>query len=375
MAAATAAQIMALHQDFLAQARPYYGQPWNSVNFGTAAGNSQQIRIPNAMLLAKTFLLVSGTMSVSIPATSDTGLTVEGFYALIPNVQQSVGLSAKPVDCSAHFLQTEVGMDYPQYEDTANMVILDSGVPAVFPISNTTGAAVVHNLTYSFVVEVANIYSEAGLQSLILMQNQKVAGNYVVSWLGSGTPQNIFTKVSGTAATITNLTGTVQFASELYPVPSDPTQGAPDLTRYVIKNETQYPIANSKAIVNIDPGLEILRVIIHLVNGTTGVIDEGNALGLEQIKWSWNGGAVSQIDTVTGVLTYLGQRRYAPFVVNQLGNGVYILDFDRQAPREWFNSTGVTDLKLQFTFGSTPPTETVANILIESMLDISQPTS
>ena len=364
-AAVTAQQLADLHQAFLDGAKPFYGEPYATVNFGTAAQTSNQIRIPNAMLLSRSFLLVEGSATISIPATSTVDFTEEGLYALIPNVSQSVGLSAKPIDVSAYTLAQKLGMDYPAYQESENMNVTGT----TFPYANTTGAPVSESFDFSFVVDAPNVYSEAGLQGLIMMQNQSVAGNFTISWSGTTAENAIFTATTGTNATFTALSATVTLASELYPVPNSIAQGAPDLTRYPILQETQYPLTGAKTIVSIDPGLEIMRVILHMYNG--GVYDAANALQLQTIKWSWNGGAVSQIDTGVWVLNFLAQKRYANTVISQIGKGTYILDFDRQSPREWFNSTGVTDLKLQFTFGATPAANSYVNIALESMLDIS----
>lgn len=365
--AISAAQIEAAHAAFLAQARPYYGEPYDNVTFGTAAATSRQVRIPNAMLLAKTFLIVNGSATISVPATSEVNFSSQGLYALIANVKESVGLSSSPIDCSGFFLAQKLMMDYPQYADSANVQV--SGT--TFPYNNTTGAAVNENFTFQFVIEAPNIYSEAGLQGLVLMQNNKVAGNYTVTWAGTSAP--VFEAISGTNATITALSATVQFASELYPVPTTPAGGAPDLTRYPIIQEQQYDLSTQKQVINIDPGLEIMRLTLHFFNA--GVYDATDTLNLQSVKWAWNGGAVSQINTVRQVLDFLARKRYSNSLLAFIGKGTLILDFDRQAPREWFDSTGVTDLKLTLNFAGAPAANSYVNVITESMLDITKPTA
>lgn len=309
---------------------------------------SNSLPLDKAKLLAGLLVHVKGVMTFDQPAGAPAPAFVDpeiGALNLVKALILSIAGSGVPLSASAYLLTRRMLAHYPamSYEVTAPL-----------PPANGGGAAVQTPENWEFYIPIDIAVDDRDLTGILLMQGRAANVDLRIQW---GAETDVVSLPNGTTAQFQGYAEVVGVRYELPPTP----QQLPPLSMIHVQEEFDTPVSTSGwTDVQLPVGDIYQRILLVPLAG--GLVDASNQMQIEGLRLRYSG-SYHQIDVPAGAAGFLSQLRSR----NSLGPAVYQLDFFADRPRNYLDSSNLTELKLQVQFGAQPPAGSAVRVFTERL--------
>lgn len=300
-----------------------------------------------ADLLVDVKLHLQGTMTFTQPAGAAAPSFSQGTaHSIFGQVMTMVGGAGPVINATGRSLYLLELAKHPAY--------VDSSSKAPLPPANGGGAQVVTQEAWDLWLDLPIAVSLNDLTGLLSLQERVGAVQQQLVW---STESGILNLPNATTAAFA---GQATLDVRRYLIPADP-RSWPDLGWVHIVEELVQPIVAGGVAtrVNLPPGDEYLRIILE--PNSAGAPDATNALGFSLVNLNY-GGFQQEYRSAENLQfeSQLHDRQNLPA-------SAYILDYNRDAPRDRLNTAGQTQINLDLTFANVPPANSFVRVLTERL--------
>lgn len=299
-----------------------------------AAGQQgQPLRITQAKLLSRLFVTVTATLSDSTATTIDLA-EARAPYNLIERLQIRLAGSDDPINISGWELYQWMIAAHPSYIDPDSFDLTDQG-------------------EFKLHFEVPITVSRRDLTGLIMMQARSTNAEVIIDWAD---PTDVVTTDGDPS-----FSGSAQVLGEFFEIPRN--RGSwPDLSR--LHQVRSFPTPINNAGINeifLPTGDVYQRLQFHVISG--GALDDTNALGLQNLELDYSQ-SYTQFDLDFDTLNLIN----AVDQGNTQQTGVYTIDLSQAPPRDYLDTSQITDLKAVFDFANAPPANSSVVTVVEQLV-------
>jgi hypothetical protein len=306
----------------------------------------------------ETFLLhvqLAGTITQVANEPSAPAIAPNGLGAIFANVRAVLSGQDNPVDVSGRWLPVREAAEAHAFVDSSSYTL---------PKQNTTSSQVVGNWSIDAVLRVPIALSKKSKpgdwspRGLIYVQDDTVSLNL---FLLCGQLTDFLSVATGDTIALTS--GTVSIRQDGMTIPADP-YSAPDLSEIHTMTSTQYPtVQGTTTLVPLITGDVYTRLGFAVVL-PSGQVDATNSAGLSSVTLQY-GGNYRKEDSLSPE-----EMRYRNAIDDSAAvpQGFYMFDWARDWPRNVFDSSKVTDLRLRLDFASAPAAGTLIEWFAEQLV-------
>jgi hypothetical protein len=306
----------------------------------------------------ETFLLhvqLAGTINQIANEPSAPAIQPNGLGAIFANVRAVLSGQDNPVDVSGRWLPIREAVEAHAFVDTSTYSL---------PAKNTTANPVVGNWSIDAVLRVPIALSKKSKpgdwspRGLIYVQDDTVSLNL---FLLCGQLSDFISVATGDTINLTS--GSVSVRQDGMTIPSDP-MSAPDLSEIHTMTSTQYPaVQGTRTLVPLITGDVYTRLAFAVIL-PSGQVDSTNSAGLSAVTLKYGGNYRKEDSLSPEEMRF----RNAADDSAAVAQGYYVFDWSRDWPRNVFDSSKVTDLRLQLDFTAAPAAGTLIEWFAEQLV-------
>lgn len=297
---------------------------------------------------------LAGTIDQIANEPSAPAVAPNGIGAMFETVRDVFSGQDNPIDVAGRWLPVREAAETHGFVDTSAVKL---------PPQNNTAAAVVGNWSIDAVLRLPVSLSKKSKpgdwspRGLIMVQNDAVAVNL---YLTCGQLSDFLSVANGDTINLTS--GSVAVRQAGMTIPDDPLS-APDLSEIHTLTSTQYAAIQGKTtLVPLLPGDVYTRLGFAVVLAS-GQVDATNSAGLERVTVQY-GGNYRKMD---GISPEEMRFQSATDDSAAVPPGYYMQDWTRDWPRNVFDSSQVTDLRLRLDFSAAPAAGTLIEWFAEML--------
>lgn len=297
---------------------------------------------------------LAGTIDQIANEPSAPAIQPNGLGAVFSSIRQALSGRDNPLDVNGRWVPVRERVETKGFVDTAEVVL---------PPINNTAAAVVGNWSIDLILRLPIALSKKSKpgdwspRGMIMVQNDTVA-SYL--YLVCGQLSDFIQVAAGDTINLTS--GSIAYRQGGMTIPDDP-ESAPDLSEIHTMTSTPYQaVQGSKTIVPLITGDVYTRLGFAVVLAS-GQVDAKNSLGLTSVTLLY-GGNYRKMDSLSPQ-----QVRFQNATDDgaAVPSGFYVFDWTRDWPRNTFDSSQVTDFRLQLEFNAAPPAGTLIEWFAEQL--------
>lgn len=328
-------------QPFALSTRPLVVQQGSIAYQAGRTGNP--LPLLKSGLAARAVVNVNGSWQFNQPADAAAPtFTGGGPWNLAKSVSTIIGGGGYVNRASGLSLYTRELFAHPAFTDNSSYPLP--------PAAGAGGATPVED--WNLNLELPWVMSEDDLTGLLLLQSQNQQVNVEVTWAQASDIMNL---PNGTTATFT---GTASVDTELFALPANQASW-PNLSVLHTVEDYQYALSSTKQLINPPVGDVYTRIFV--MPWTNGAPDTTNALGLTEITLEY--GQYRQFTLSTNTQGFLNRLRDR----GNEGGGVYVIDLTKDAPRDYLDTSNMSQMNLWLYFDAAPPAGSYAVILLERL--------
>jgi hypothetical protein len=298
---------------------------------------------------------LSGTITQIANEPTAPALAPNGLGAIFENIRAVYSGQDNPLDVAGRWLPVRQQAEVHAFADTSTVTL---------PKQNTTASQVTGNWSIDAVFRLPVALSKKSKpgdwspRGLVFCQDDAVSINL---YLTCGQLSDFISVATGDTIALTS--GSISIRQNVMTIPADP-YSAPDLSELHTFTSTQYPATQgSTTLVPLLTG-EVYTRLGFAVILPSGQVDAQNTAGLSSITLKY-GGNQRILDSLSPeTLRY----RQATDDASAVAAGFYVVDFARDWPRNVFDSSKVTDLRLELKFSTAPAAGTLIEWMAEQLV-------